>query len=199
MEPLARIGDVRDGAGHGDEGDRRGPRGGRFDGVGEWPTVRDVAPRRRFRRRWSPRLASVPGLQRRSARTAALEVGISASSVGRIWHEHGLERTFKAVERSAARGAVLGCHGAVSRSAGEVHRAALRRERRGSKVNCPPMPATRRVETLNLRFGLSNRRQRAEGCLQEEMLATDLDCVAPKRLTDAKVQDPGAGPHGTTR
>lgn len=40
-----------------------------------------------------------PGMRRRSTRTTASEVGISASSVGRIWREHGLKphrkRTFK--------------------------------------------------------------------------------------------------------
>ena len=40
-----------------------------------------------------------PGMRRRSTRTTAAEVGISASSVGRIWREHGLKphlkRTFK--------------------------------------------------------------------------------------------------------
>lgn len=40
-----------------------------------------------------------PGMRRRSTRTTANEVGISASSVGRIWREHGLKphrkRTFK--------------------------------------------------------------------------------------------------------
>ena len=40
-----------------------------------------------------------PGTRRRSTRTTAAEVGISASSVGRIWREHGLKphlkRTFK--------------------------------------------------------------------------------------------------------
>lgn len=40
-----------------------------------------------------------PGTRRRSTRTTASEVGISASSVGRIWREHGLKphrkRTFK--------------------------------------------------------------------------------------------------------
>ena len=42
---------------------------------------------------------SAPGMRRRSTRTTASEVGISASSVGRIWREHGLKphlkRTFK--------------------------------------------------------------------------------------------------------
>ena len=40
-----------------------------------------------------------PGMRRRSTRTTASEVGISASSVGRIWREHGLRphlrRAFK--------------------------------------------------------------------------------------------------------
>ena len=40
-----------------------------------------------------------PGMRRRSTRTTASEVGISASSVGRIWREYGLKphlkRTFK--------------------------------------------------------------------------------------------------------
>jgi len=40
-----------------------------------------------------------PGMRRRSTRTTAAEVGISASSVGRIWRGHGLKphrkRTFK--------------------------------------------------------------------------------------------------------
>ncbi len=40
-----------------------------------------------------------PGMRRRSTRTTATEVGISASSVARIWREHGLKphlrRTFK--------------------------------------------------------------------------------------------------------
>ena len=34
---------------------------------------------------------SAPGMRRRSTRTTASEVGISASSVGRIWREHGLK------------------------------------------------------------------------------------------------------------
>ena len=42
---------------------------------------------------------AAPGMRRRSTRTTAAEVGISASSVGRIWREHGLKphlkRTFK--------------------------------------------------------------------------------------------------------
>ena len=42
---------------------------------------------------------SAPGMRRRSTRTTASEVGISASSVGRIWREHGLKphlkRSFK--------------------------------------------------------------------------------------------------------
>ena len=43
--------------------------------------------------------ARAPGMRRRSTRTTAAELGISASSVGRIWRAHGLKphlrRTFK--------------------------------------------------------------------------------------------------------
>ena len=43
--------------------------------------------------------ARAPGTRRRSTRTTAAEVGVSASSVGRIWRAHGLKphlrRTFK--------------------------------------------------------------------------------------------------------
>ena len=75
-----------------------------------------------------------PGTRRRSTRTTAAEVGISASSVSRIWRGHGLKphlrRTFKALQRSPVRGEVLGRRGAVSRSAREVHRPVLRTRRR---------------------------------------------------------------------